>query len=156
MREINQIIVHCSDSFWGNASAINKWHIERGWSGNGYHFVINNGYPTYNSWKKKKKSSRYIGLIEDGRPIEKIGSHARGSNRNSIGVCMIGKKTFSLGPLYVLLHTLINSYQIPVSEVLGHNETKSGIQQGKTCPNFDMSKVREHLVFLLLDQDSDS
>lgn len=153
MRPIRKIIVHCSDSEWATAQVIDQWHKERGWSGIGYHFVICNGYPTYESWKNKQIDPKYLGKIEIGRPIEKIGSHAKGDNHDSIGICLIGKKKFNLSPLYVVTHSLVNSFQIPVGNVIGHYETKSGKEQGKTCPNFDMQKVREHLVFLLLHQD---
>ena len=156
MRKVNKIIVHCSVSEWGNVKVIDRWHKERGWSQIGYHFVICNGYPTYNSWKNKKKQNAYDGLIELGRPIEKTGAHAKGDNSDSIGVCLIGNHKFNLKPLYVLLHTLTMGYQIPPSKVLGHYEVRSGIDQGKTCPNFDMAQVREHLVFLLLDNDGSS
>jgi len=153
MRRINQIVVHCSASNWGNAKVIDEWHKERGWSGIGYHFVIGNGYPSYNSWRYKKKQNNYDGLIEIGRPIDRMGAHAKGDNAHSIGVCLIGNKKFNLKPLYVLLHTLCMAYQIGPARVLGHYEVKSGIEQGKTCPNFDMAPVREKLVYLLLDND---
>ena len=155
MRKIDKIIVHCSVSEWGNVDVVRKWHLERNFSDIGYHFLITNGYPTYNSYKKKKKVKKYIDLIQIGRDIRKMGAHAKGDNKNSIGVCMIGVKDFNFKPLYVLLHTLVDKYEIPVSNVLGHYEVKSGISQGKTCPNFDMDKIREYLVFLLLDSIGD-
>ena len=43
MREIKKIIIHCSDSEFGDAALIDKWHKERGWTGIGYHYVILNG-----------------------------------------------------------------------------------------------------------------
>ena len=43
MRKINKIILHCSDSAWGSAAAIDRWHVERGMRRIGYHYVILNG-----------------------------------------------------------------------------------------------------------------
>jgi hypothetical protein len=37
MRAIKQIIIHCSDSEFGNVIQIDRWHRERGWKGIGYH-----------------------------------------------------------------------------------------------------------------------
>ena len=41
------IIIHCSDSRWGNAWHIDTWHRDRGfqWPGGaiGYHWVVCNG-----------------------------------------------------------------------------------------------------------------
>ena len=43
------IIVHCSDSSWGDVPVINDWHRQRGFDAPGgvpcgYHFVIRNGF----------------------------------------------------------------------------------------------------------------
>ena len=87
------IIVHCSASKFGNAAEITRWHLERGFSTIGYHFVILNGQvgaKKYNKW--------FDGNIETGRPIDddkwfetdEIGAHALGHN-NTIGICLIGE-----------------------------------------------------------------
>ena len=52
-----------------SAEQIHFAHLGNGWSGIGYHFVI-----------------RKNGIIEQGRPIEMIGSHAYGENWHTIGV----------------------------------------------------------------------
>lgn len=80
------IILHCSDSRWGNAAVIAKWHIERGFNGIGYHHIICNGWigPGYNDLY-------YDGKIESGRPEEMDGAHVKGHNKGTIGVCLIGK-----------------------------------------------------------------
>jgi hypothetical protein len=87
-----EIIVHCSASKWGNAIKINKWHLENGWSGIGYHAVILNGWI-----KSKVYNKNFNGLIESGRPFDdnnyidpfEKGAHTRGKN-DKIGVCLIG------------------------------------------------------------------
>ena len=76
MRRINKIIIHCAATVEGadfDWTDIDKWHKKRGWSGIGYHYVIT-----------------LDGKIQSGRPLKKIGAHAKGFNRNSIGVCYIG------------------------------------------------------------------
>lgn len=76
MRKINEIIVHCSATPEGKnytVQDITKWHIARGFSTIGYHFVI------------------YLdGSIHIGRPIDQVGAHCQGHNATSIGVCYIG------------------------------------------------------------------
>ena len=76
MREITEIIIHCSATKEGmdfRAKDIDAWHKAKGWAGIGYHFVID-----------------LDGTIEQGRPINQVGAHCYGHNKNSIGVCYIG------------------------------------------------------------------
>jgi len=128
MRKIKKIIIHCSDSTWGSAGVIKKWHLARGWTDCGYHYIILNGQiskRTRHEWKD--------GLIEPCRPIETAGAHCRGHNKDSIGICLIGKKSFSyrqMKSLTFLVESLKN--QFPGSDVFGHNE----FSKYKTCPNF--------------------
>lgn len=94
---MTNIIVHCSDSSFGNAALITQWHIKpppegRGWTNIGYHYVILNGrisaFATHHC---------FDGHIETGRPLddddditgEEIGAHAKGWN-NAVGICLIG------------------------------------------------------------------
>ena len=75
-RKLTQrIIIHHSASL-GNedAKTIHGWHLNNGWSGIGYHYII-------------MKS----GEIQRGRPEHFTGAHAGPTgNPNSIGVCLIG------------------------------------------------------------------
>ena len=76
MRKINKIIVHCSATPEGkefSVETIRKWHLKRGWSDIGYHFVID-----------------LKGELHEGRPVERTGAHVKGHNFDSIGVCYIG------------------------------------------------------------------
>ena len=136
------IIVHCSDSTWGNAEEIHKWHVERGFNKIGYHFVILNG--------KEKSKQSYTesrnGIIETGREINEIGSHAYGYNSTSIGICLIGKTQFTekqFSVLRKLIKSLQKDFDIPNENVIGHYETSKA--NGKTCPNFDMVEFRKTL-----------
>lgn len=75
-----RIIIHHSASPDVPASRIHSWHLARGWSGIGYHYVI-----------------RQNGIIERGRPEYLIGAHAgSGGNPSSIGICLTGN--FNVDP----------------------------------------------------------
>ncbi len=137
MRKINKIIVHCSDSEFGSREIIDKWHRQRGWDEIGYHFVIVNG--------RVKSGETYLdaddGRVEEGRSIEKRGAHCYGHNKDSIGVCLIGKRHFTAlqlcKALPELLKDLMDKYDISVDNVYGHRE----FNRGKTCPNFDLNLI---------------
>ena len=76
MRQIKEIIVHCTATQEGkpiSVSTIDKWHKKRGWSGIGYHYVV-----------------QLDGTINQGRPIEKQGAHVKNKNKSSIGITYVG------------------------------------------------------------------
>ncbi|HQO23236.1 MAG TPA: N-acetylmuramoyl-L-alanine amidase [Spirochaetota bacterium] len=127
MRPIKKIILHCSDTETGNAKAIRKYHIEKkGFADIGYHYVIDRD-----------------GKIETGRDIEKIGAHCEGDNSDSIGICLIGKKQFEEIQFENLLELIFRLRErFGNIAIKGHYEMKSGIKQGKTCPNIDMDWYR--------------
>ena len=136
MREINKIVVHCSATQEGkniSAATIDKWHKKRGWRGIGYHYVI-----------------ALDGSMEYGRPVEQIGAHVKGMNKDSIGIVYIGGVEAERGPdgdwvakdtrtpeqketLLMLLKVLKKLH--PDATIHGHNEFAA-----KSCPCFDANK----------------
>ncbi len=149
--KLTNIIVHISDSAFGSAREINKWHIQRGFKEIGYHVVILNGQILPDLYLPC-----LVGSMELGRPFNgdtliagnEIGAHALGYNDKSIGICGIGKETWMPGQmasLTTLCRALMRQFSIPAANVLGHNETESGKKEGKTCPNLDMVWVRAQL-----------
>ena len=76
MRNINEIIIHCSATPEGRevtVKDITQWHIERGFKTIGYHYII------------------YLdGSIYTGRSEEEVGAHCLNHNSNSIGICYVG------------------------------------------------------------------
>lgn len=126
---IEKIIIHCSATREGRdfrASDIDKWHKDRGWKGIGYHYVIG-----------------LDGLIEKGRDDNKMGSHAKGHNKNSIGICYIGgldsngdakdtRTSAQEEAMRFLVGFLLKNNN---AEVLGHNEVSS-----KSCPCFNVKE----------------
>lgn len=89
-----KLIIHCSDSTFGNAALIDHWHRQNGWAKIGYHYVILNG-----KLSSKLFNTRFDGHIETGRPLDddaevsqsEIGAHVAGHNSNSVAICLIGK-----------------------------------------------------------------
>jgi len=159
--KIENIIIHCSDSPWGCAREIRKWHTDpvpngRGWSDIGYHFVILNGRVLPDLYL-----TSLDGSIEAGRRLDsdmdiepdEMGIHALGYNAKSIGVCLIGERkngeaTFTTEQMFSLRSLcmeLCHHFKVPANNVLGHGETDDGKKQGKTCPDFDVSAIRTYL-----------
>ena len=142
-RKIDHIILHCSDSNYGNADLINRWHRAHGWRGIGYHFVILNGYPNEESHRTRRPQFWLDGVVEEGRPLENIGAHARGFNRNSIGICLIGKEQFTQMQFEALLELVGKFRQQHGNCALhGHYELLRPDDPPKTCPNIDMEWLR--------------
>lgn len=68
-----RIILHHADAKKCSAEDIHRWHLNNGWSGAGYHFLV-----------------RKDGKIYRLRPEDKVGAHAYSSNYNSVGICFEG------------------------------------------------------------------
>lgn len=129
-KETNYLVVHCSateNKPEYNWKTIDRWHRQQGWLGIGYHFVI-----------------RTDGTIEKGRDLEAIGSHVKGHNDDSVGICLIGGvdsrgksvDNFTdeqLQSLRELLDYLLSIYVD--STVLGHRDFPA---VAKDCPCFDV------------------
>ncbi len=148
MKKPEYIIVHCSDSEWGSAREIRKWHQEKGWTDIGYHFVVLNGKVLPDFTLSCLEGSIELGRPMDGDPFiedNEIGAHTLGYNDRSIGVCGIAKAAWTksqLLSLVQLLRGLSRQFGIPAQNILGHCETESGKKEGKTCPNTNMSEIR--------------
>jgi len=143
LREIKQIIIHCSASDFGSAFMVDRWHKQNGWSGIGYHFVVLNGLI-----KKDLFIPQTDGCIEIGRDVSIAGAHVLNYNSSSIGICLIGNKTFTDAQMNSALNLcidLIIEYDLDPDDVYGHYETLTGIEQNKTCPNFNMDVFRNDL-----------
>lgn len=124
MRKIELLVIHCSDSDLAahdNKATIDAWHEERGFKSPsgihiGYHYFIDKS-----------------GILHTGRPLEEVGSHAKGYNGNSIGVCLSGRYQFFRGQLNRLKALIIELRQTYGDfQIIGHN----AINENKTCPNF--------------------
>lgn len=127
-RTINELIVHCTATAEGKdytTSQIRDWHLARGFSDIGYHYVI------YRD-----------GSVHAGRAESKIGAHCTGHNSHSIGVCYVGgcasdgttpkdtRTPEQKAALVRLLKDLKSKY--PKATIHGHREFAN-----KACPSFD-------------------
>lgn len=124
------IFVHCSATKphmnWG-VREVRQSHKERGFLDVGYHYII-----------------KRDGAVEAGRDEKAIGSHAKGYNETSIGVCLIGGVNDKMQPeanftpaqmnsLRSLLTTLLTTYEGSV--LRAHHDVSA-----KACPSFDLKR----------------
>jgi len=123
MREINEIIVHCTDTPYNTTvESIRNYHMNvLGWRDIGYHYLVT-----------------YDGIAVAGRPTSMVGSHCKGHNANSIGVAYIGKQpTLSqLSTIRELVNRLGIAYGI--TKVTPH----CAYNKNKTCPNMTQEALR--------------
>lgn len=130
MRQINEIIVHCAytkPSMDIGGDWIRKVHLKKGWKDIGYHYVI-----------------RRDGRIDHGRKVQVIGSHCKGKNRHSIGICLVGGMSEENQPednftdaQMDRLRTIISDLKkrFPdIEKVSGHRDYSK-----KPCPCFDVN-----------------
>lgn len=142
MRNINLIVVHCSATREDKSFTefdLDDCHRRRGFNGAGYHFYI-----------------RKNGDIKSTRAVEKIGAHAKGFNKESIGICYEGgldrtgqpkdtRTEWQKHSLRVLILTLLRDY--PDCRVCGHRDLSPDLNGNgeiepeewvKSCPCFEV------------------
>lgn len=140
IRNINEIIVHCTATEFGVPVSDNdlyQWHVvERGFSDVGYHYVIHaNGH------------------ISSYRSLLIPGAHCKGHNKHSIGIAYVGGLINGIPhdtrtiPQKESLNNLIESLcnRFPITKISGHNEYSN-----KSCPCFDAKTEYKHLIKSLL------
>lgn len=138
-RRIDKIILHCSATPEGKdytVAQIRQWHLARGFSDVGYHYVI------YRD-----------GSVHRGRPENLVGAHTTGHNPHSIGICYIGgcvatknakgdyppKDTRTAAQRAALVNLVADlRRKYPGATVHGHNEFAN-----KACPSFNVQKEPE-------------
>lgn len=119
-KETSLIIIHHSATETGNVEIFRNFHKnERGWDDIGYHFVITNG------------KGGIDGKIQEGRPLEKQGAHAKGKNSASISICLVGIDKFTENQkiaTILLVAKLCLDYGIEPSEktIQAHHEKCPG------------------------------
>ena len=122
-----------------DAAMIREWHLTKGWSDIGYHYVI---LPD--------------GSCEDGRPLHRPGAHCIAGNRNfiGIGICLVGD--FSQTPvpeaqlngLLKEVVALMNAFHFQEEDVELHREVPGAATE---CPGgfFPVEMFRDRLHELL-------
>lgn len=125
-RYIDTIIVHHSGAKNIDISAkeMKADHInEKGWKDIAYHYVI-----------------RRNGDLEIGRDLSKIGSHAFGRNKTSIGICLSGNTATSkqIKTLYKLCKRLAKLCPY-LKKIERHNEECPGL-------SVDVEKLEQDII----------
>jgi N-acetylmuramoyl-L-alanine amidase len=130
--DIQYLVIHCSatkPSMDTDAATIKEWHLDRGFSDIGYHYIIKRN-----------------GEVETGRSEDTQGAHALGYNDRSLGICLIGGVTeddHTVGEnnftddqwnsFAHLIEQLEDKY-LGV-KIIGHNEISK-----KFCPSFNVQQ----------------
>jgi len=136
MRKISKIIIHCTATPEGrdvSVDDIRQWHLDRGWSDIGYHYVVD-----------------IKGCLKEGRPLTRAGAHTRGHNKGSIGITYVGGVDENIKPkdtrtenqkgrLKSLILDLMDKY--PDATLHGHNEFSN-----KACPSFDVQEEYKDII----------
>lgn len=145
-RKISLIVIHCSATRCNRNYTVQQLfhdHVEvNHWRFIGYHYYI-----------------RRNGRIEETRPLERMGAHAKGYNAHSIGICYEGgldeqgrpadtrtpEQKKAMATLIVQL-----KQQFPaIATVLGHCDLP-GVQ--KACPCFDATALQPLLQVKRLEE----
>lgn len=130
---IDMIVLHHASATNCTIYNIHSWHLANGWSGVGYHYFIN------------KK-----GEIYKGRPDDIIGSHAKGFNSTTLGICFEGNFEKEIPPQMQidsgleLVEYLKKKYGI--SKVKGHGELMATACPGKLFPIDKFRGEKENLI----------
>lgn len=117
----NIIVLHHAAASTCDAKTIHAWHLNRGFSGIGYHFLV-----------------RKNGTIERGRAENLVGAHVAGHNRGSIGICFEGNfETETMGEAQKnageeLVEYLKQKYSISI--VVRHKDLADTACPGKNFP----------------------
>ena len=137
--EVDTIVIHITDSPYGDVDTINQWHLDRGWAGIGYHYLITNCFPTKSRWELKRPDLSSDGKVMLGRSTKQRGAHAKGHNWHSLGVAMVGKRgAFTARQLEAAVELCkALKVEFPITEIIGHFEVSD-----KTCPDLDMDLFR--------------
>lgn len=118
-RRVNRVFLHCTASdanLRGRKllAEVNRWHRERGFTGIGYHFLIDDA-----------------GEVLTGRDLERTPAAQYGHNKDTIAICTHGLKTFpdvALQATKALCAEINAAYKGRVT-FHGHCEVAA-----KTCP----------------------
>lgn len=123
-RRVKKVFIHCSASDnaeHDNPEIIERWHLENGWSGIGYHYYIDNS-----------------GKVFECRSSEKTPAAQGGHNAGTLAICCGGLENFSdlqFEALRAFCEQIDYAYEGHVS-FHGHCEVSN-----KECPVFDYRNV---------------
>lgn len=147
MRNVEGIVVHCLDvpKGWDEGmtdeqvvAAVRHWHVgERGWRDIGYNAII----------RPNGKILNGRDIDKDGDSFEEVGAHAKGKNKISLGVALVGGKGGTANDAFYDHYTVeqdrslrlwiedAKRYYPTIKWVRGHNEFAA-----KACPSFNVAR----------------
>jgi len=142
-RIIKSVALHCTASPIGRGDdifTIDRWHLEKGWSGIGYHYFVDKD-----------------GNVFKGRWVDSIGAHVKGSNRYTVAIVREGGRdtngndiydatSLQIRALQKLTRLLISDeiYKLLPGDIKEHNEYPN--HSGRGCPMLteeQMEEIRE-------------
>lgn len=148
-----RVILHHAEASNCTAEDIHRWHLNRGWAGAGYHFLV-----------------RKDGKVYRLRPEDCVGAHAYGSNYDSIGICAEGKYNEEEMPeaqkraIIELVRYLENKYNIntiqkhkdvcatscpgnnyPFEEIVNEKVINKEVKQEETKTTRDIARIQATL-----------
>lgn len=127
--EPQYIVLHHAEASSCTIEDIHEWHLENGWAGCGYHYLV-----------------RKDGSIYTGRPESAQGAHCPGMNIKSIGICAEGEYMNESMPakqkkaIIELCKDICNRYSIV--EIGGHKQYYS-----TSCPgdNYPLDEIKSNI-----------
>jgi hypothetical protein len=145
INRIEGLIIHWSAS---NSKTlvedIRGWHTAQGWRDIGYHRVI-----LHPDSIKEISILEWSHLVKQGRELDddlyleigEQGAHAKGFNKNHVGICVVGSPKYQMHPLQkaALRNTcraLLNRFKLPLSSVKLHREVNP-----TECPGEEISEL---------------
>lgn len=149
-RKITFLVVHHTDTFENSNYTVfdaNRDHKARGWPEVGYHFLILRD-----------------GRLQVGRSIDKIGTHTRGKNTNSVGIALVGgrvghssqkSKTRSSSTFtpeqWKTFDSFIRSFALifPRASYFGHRDLDPG---RRSDPEFDVKEYVKNKLSLTAEE----
>lgn len=131
--KIDMIVLHHAAASNATIYNIHQWHLANNWSGCGYHYLI-----------------RKDGRIFRGRPDNTIGSHAKGYNSTSLGICFEGDfmkelpTQAQINAGLELISELKKKYDI--KNVKGHGQLMNTSCPGNLFPMEQFIGEKENLI----------
>lgn len=120
---VKRIILHHAEAKHCSIHDIHQWHLNNGWSGCGYHFLV-----------------RKDGTIYRGRPEDKLGAHTSNHNTGSLGICFEGAyNTETMNETQIkagqeLIVYLLDKYKLLKANVYKHKDFNSTDCPGNNFP----------------------
>ena len=136
-RDWTCIVLHHSATPSATFEAIRQYHLDLGFEGVGYHFVINNGKAPGTSDGQIIATQRWL--------EQRAGAHALVNrhpefNSTGIGICLVGNfeehepTPRQMASLEMLVLALAERYHIPLDRIVGHGELKNTKCPGRLFP----------------------